>query len=75
MEMMLDSFRYLILKTEGEARLIEIGFIERSVAFDFKVALSNQEKYVRREEEKKRSETSEFHIDFAKSGLRLKQAC
>lgn len=51
----LDSSRYFVLKIEdgtGKHAFIGLGFSERNEAFDFNVALSDHEKYVRREQEK-----------------------
>ncbi|EEF32550.1 uncharacterized protein At1g03900 [Ricinus communis] len=67
-ETVLDSSRYFVLKIEdgrGKHAFIGLGFGERNEAFDFNVALSDHEKYVRRENEKDSAETSESdtHID------------
>ncbi|KAJ4726907.1 Adaptin ear-binding coat-associated protein 1 [Melia azedarach] len=67
-ETVLDSSRYFVLKIEdgtGKHAFIGLGFNERNEAFDFNVALSDHEKYVRRELEKESGETSESdsHID------------
>ncbi|XVF32374.1 hypothetical protein REPUB_Repub17cG0076500 [Reevesia pubescens] len=64
----LDSSRYFVLKIEdgnGKHAFIGLGFNERNEAFDFNVALSDHEKYVRRENEKETGGTSESdsHID------------
>ncbi|GKV01840.1 hypothetical protein SLEP1_g14358 [Rubroshorea leprosula] len=64
----LDSSRYFVLKIEdghGKHAFIGLGFNERNEAFDFNVALSDHEKYVKREQEKETGETSdnENHID------------
>ncbi|CAI9107611.1 OLC1v1007006C1 [Oldenlandia corymbosa var. corymbosa] len=51
----LDSSRYFVLKIEdgaGKHAFIGLGFNERNEAFDFNVALSDHEKYVRREHDK-----------------------
>ena len=51
----LDSSRYFVLKIEdgrGKHAFIGLGFNERNEAFDFNVALSDHDKYVRREHEK-----------------------
>lgn len=66
-ESVLDSSRYFVLKIEdgtGKHAFIGLGFAERNEAFDFNVALSDHEKYVRRENEES-GETSEgdTHID------------
>ncbi|KAH7577687.1 hypothetical protein JRO89_XS01G0285200 [Xanthoceras sorbifolium] len=67
-ETVLDSSRYFVLKIEdgqGKHAFIGLGFNERNEAFDFNVALSDHEKYVRREHEKETGETSDSdsHID------------
>ncbi|XP_008804263.2 uncharacterized protein At1g03900-like [Phoenix dactylifera] len=66
-ETVLDSSRYFVLKIEdgqGKHAFIGLGFNERNEAFDFNVALSDHEKYVRREHEKETGEESEeSHID------------
>lgn len=67
-ETVLDSSRYFVLKIEdgtGKHAFIGLGFNERNEAFDFNVALSDHEKYVRRELEKESGEMSESdgHID------------
>lgn len=54
-ESVLDSSRYFVLKIEdgtGKHAFIGLGFTERNEAFDFNVALSDHEKYVKREIEK-----------------------
>lgn len=54
-ESVLDSSRYFVLKIEdgtGKHAFIGLGFTERNEAFDFNVALSDHEKYVKREGEK-----------------------
>jgi hypothetical protein len=54
-EPVLDSSRYFVLKIEdgqGKHAFIGLGFTERNEAFDFNVALSDHEKYVRRENDK-----------------------
>ncbi|KAK6780647.1 hypothetical protein RDI58_022831 [Solanum bulbocastanum] len=54
-ESVLDSSRYFVLKIEdgrGKHAFIGLGFNERNEAFDFNVALSDHEKYVKREHEK-----------------------
>ncbi|KAJ0453910.1 putative PH-like domain superfamily, NECAP, PHear domain-containing protein [Helianthus annuus] len=54
-ESVLDSSRYFVLKIEdgtGKHAFIGLGFTERNEAFDFNVALSDHEKYVKRESEK-----------------------
>ncbi|TYI74047.1 hypothetical protein E1A91_D07G172900v1 [Gossypium mustelinum] len=55
----LDSSRYFVLKIEdgnGKHAFIGLGFNERNEAFDFNVALSDNDKYVSRENEKEASE-------------------
>lgn len=49
----------------GKHAFIGLGFAERNEAFDFNVALSDHEKYVRREQEKETGEASDdvSHID------------
>ncbi|XVF81009.1 hypothetical protein PTKIN_Ptkin15bG0122000 [Pterospermum kingtungense] len=64
----LDSSRYFVLKIEdgtGKHAFIGLGFNERNEAFDFNVALSDHEKYVKRENENETGETSDSdsHID------------
>ncbi|XP_010262351.1 PREDICTED: uncharacterized protein At1g03900-like [Nelumbo nucifera] len=61
-ETVLDSSRYFVLKIEdgrGKHAFIGLGFAERNEAFDFNVALSDHEKYVKRENEKESGEASE----------------
>ncbi|KAA8543381.1 hypothetical protein F0562_021124 [Nyssa sinensis] len=66
-ESVLDSSRYFVLKIEdgrGKHAFIGLGFSERNEAFDFNVALSDHEKYVKREHEKESGEASDdSHID------------
>ncbi|KAI3819568.1 hypothetical protein L1987_13409 [Smallanthus sonchifolius] len=66
-EPVLDSSRYFVLKIEdgtGKHAFIGLGFTERNEAFDFNVALSDHEKYVKREIEKDAGEASdESHIN------------
>ncbi|KAJ4834291.1 hypothetical protein Tsubulata_028301 [Turnera subulata] len=69
-ETVLDSSRYFVLKIEdgrGKHAFIGLGFAERNEAFDFNVALSDHEKYVRREHEKEAagetSDSGDTHID------------
>ncbi|KAJ4967859.1 hypothetical protein NE237_014560 [Protea cynaroides] len=60
-ETVLDSSRYFVLKIEdgtGKHAFIGLGFNERNEAFDFNVALSDHEKYVKREHEKESGEAS-----------------
>ncbi|XP_047329404.1 uncharacterized protein At1g03900-like [Impatiens glandulifera] len=62
-ETTLDSSRYFVLKIEngrGKHAFIGLGFNERNEAFDFNVALSDHDKYVKR---KKEDEESTDHID------------
>lgn len=77
-ETVLDSSRYFVLKIEdgsGKHAFIGLGFAERNEAFDFNVALSDHEKYVKREHEKESGEPSdESHIDIHPAvNHRLKQ--
>jgi len=54
-ETVLDSSRYFVLRIEdgrGKHAFVGLGFNERNEAFDFNVALSDHEKYVKREQEK-----------------------
>ncbi|XP_057798124.1 uncharacterized protein At1g03900 [Salvia miltiorrhiza] len=54
-EPVLDSSRYFVLRIEdgcGKHAFIGLGFSERNEAFDFNVALSDHEKYVKRDGEK-----------------------
>ncbi|XP_015891305.1 uncharacterized protein At1g03900 isoform X1 [Ziziphus jujuba] len=68
-ETVLDSSRYFVLKIEdgtGKHAFIGLGFSERNEAFDFNVALSDHEKYVRREHEKETTggeASDDTHID------------
>ncbi|PIA45419.1 hypothetical protein AQUCO_01700750v1 [Aquilegia coerulea] len=66
-ETVLDSSRYFVLKIEdgrGKHAFIGLGFAERNEAFDFNVALSDHEKYVKREIEKEAGdEADDCHID------------
>lgn len=66
-ETVLDSSRYFVLKIEdgtGKHAFIGLGFSERNEAFDFNVALSDHEKYVKREIEKEVGDvTDDSHID------------
>uniref|UniRef100_A0A2P2K2U4 NECAP PHear domain-containing protein n=1 Tax=Rhizophora mucronata TaxID=61149 RepID=A0A2P2K2U4_RHIMU len=69
-ETVLDSSRYFVLKIEdgrGKHAFIGLGFAERNEAFDFNVALSDHDKYVRREHEKESggetSDAADGHID------------
>ncbi|XP_031483390.1 uncharacterized protein At1g03900 [Nymphaea colorata] len=66
-ETVLDSSRYFVLKIEdgrGKHAFIGLGFNERNEAFDFNVALSDHEKYVKREHERDSGEENEeSHID------------
>ncbi|OVA13655.1 Adaptin ear-binding coat-associated protein 1 NECAP-1 [Macleaya cordata] len=65
-ETVLDSSRYFVLKLEdgsGKHAFIGLGFTERNEAFDFNVALSDHEKYVKRESDKEEGEASDDHID------------
>ncbi|XP_068664754.1 uncharacterized protein At1g03900-like [Aristolochia californica] len=61
-ETVLDSSRYFVLKIEdgmGKHAFIGLGFTERNEAFDFNVALSDHEKYVKREHERETGEVNE----------------
>ncbi|KAM7256419.1 hypothetical protein ACFE04_012160 [Oxalis oulophora] len=54
-EPVLDSSRYFVLKIEdgrGKHAFIGLGFAERNEAFDFNVALSDHDKYVKRDIDK-----------------------
>lgn len=54
-ETVLDSSRYFVLRIEdgrGKHAFVGLGFGERNEAFDFNVALSDHEKYVKREQDK-----------------------
>ena len=54
-ETVLDSSRYFVLRIEdgrGKHAFFGLGFNERNEAFDFNVALSDHQKYVKREQEK-----------------------
>ncbi|XP_031129491.1 uncharacterized protein At1g03900 [Ipomoea triloba] len=69
-ESVLDSSRYFVLKIEdgrGKHAFIGLGFNERNEAFDFNVALSDHDKYVKRDHEKEAGDgqTSDenSHID------------
>ncbi|XP_022155597.1 uncharacterized protein At1g03900 [Momordica charantia] len=70
-ETVLDSSRYFVLKIEdgrGKHAFVGLGFAERNEAFDFNVALSDHEKYARRDQEKDTSGggadiNEESHID------------
>ncbi|KAF5930519.1 hypothetical protein HYC85_031392 [Camellia sinensis] len=69
-EPVLDSSRYFVLKIEdgrGKHAFIGLGFNERNEAFDFNVALSDHDKYVKREHDKEAGESSDGsddnHID------------
>ncbi|KAG6504946.1 hypothetical protein ZIOFF_037294 [Zingiber officinale] len=62
----LDSSRYFVLKIEdgrGKHAFIGLGFNERNEAFDFNVALSDHEKYLRRESDNEEGEDEDSHID------------
>lgn len=66
-ETVLDSSRYFVLKIEdgtGKHAFIGLGFSERNEAFDFNVALSDHEKYVKRDVDKEVGDVSDdSHID------------
>jgi adaptin ear-binding coat-associated protein 1/2 len=67
-ETVLDSSRYFVLRIEdgrGKHAFIGLGFNERNEAFDFNVALSDHEKYAKREQEKETAgeESNESPID------------
>lgn len=61
-----DSSRYFVLRIDdgqGKHAFIGLGFAERNEAFDFNVALSDHEKYIKREEKGENEEdtNSELH--------------
>ncbi|KAF8006363.1 hypothetical protein BT93_K0609 [Corymbia citriodora subsp. variegata] len=61
-ETVLDSSRYFVLRIEdgqGKHAFIGLGFAERNEAFDFNVALSDHDKYVKRRETDKEEGSSE----------------
>eukprot|EP00249_Psilotum_nudum_P008856 c21554_g1_i1 orf=452-1309(+) len=61
-ERVADSSRYFVLRIDdgrGKHAFIGLGFSERNEAFDFNVALSDHEKYLKREVGKERGETEE----------------
>ena len=65
-ESVLDSSRYFVLKIEdgqGKHAFIGLGFTERNEAFDFNVALSDHDKYVRKEHGESGETSEESHID------------
>ncbi|KAM7496113.1 hypothetical protein LguiA_020527 [Lonicera macranthoides] len=67
-ESVLDSSRYFVLRIEdgtGKHAFVGLGFAERNEAFDFNVALSDHEKYVKRELEKEAGgeESEDSYID------------
>ncbi|XP_062205775.1 uncharacterized protein At1g03900-like [Phragmites australis] len=68
-ETVLDSSRYFVLRIEdgrGKHAFVGLGFNERNEAFDFNVALSDHEKYVKREQEKETAggdESDDSQID------------
>lgn len=65
MEPVLDSSRYFVLRIEdgsGKYAFVGLGFGERNEAFDFNVALSDHEKYVKREMEGEAKEDEESRI-------------
>lgn len=67
-ETVLDSSRYFVLRIEdgrGKHAFVGLGFNERNEAFDFNVALSDHEKYVKREHEKETGgeESDDSQID------------
>lgn len=60
-ENVVDSSRYFVLRIDdgrGKHAFIGLGFAERNEAFDFNVALSDHEKYVKREAEKEETRGS-----------------
>ena len=60
-ENVVDSSRYFVLRIDdgrGKHAFIGLGFAERNEAFDFNVALSDHEKYVKREAEKEEARGS-----------------
>lgn len=65
MEPVLDSSRYFVLRIEdgsGKYAFVGLGFGERNEAFDFNVALSDHEKYVKREREGEKEGEDESRI-------------
>ena len=79
-ETVIDLSMYFMLKIEdgrGKHAFIGFGFAERNEAFDFNMALSDHEKYVRREHEKESGESSEndTHIDIHPAVNHRLKAC
>ncbi|KAL3677097.1 hypothetical protein R1sor_027045 [Riccia sorocarpa] len=72
-----DSSRYFVLRIEdgrGKHAFIGLGFAERNEAFDFNVALSDHEKYAKRELEKgEEAQNTDSQNASAPLDLRLKE--
>lgn len=74
-ENVVDSSRYFVLRIDdgrGKHAFIGLGFAERNEAFDFNVALSDHEKYVKREAEKEESRGSSKDDSPAQPSLDLR---
>ncbi|KAF9365274.1 Adaptin ear-binding coat-associated protein 2 [Mortierella sp. NVP85] len=69
-ESVTDSSRYFVLRIEDQGRhaFIGLGFLDRSQAFDFNVALQDHFKHIRAEEEsemKKQTGAQQPKLDFS----------